>query len=794
MKISDLFAYALVGAAIGFLCAGMPASVEAAGEPDFTHGAEPDLSKAGRAKYTWNLGPTGARGWIHGEKHSTSASRQIYVTQIDAGSPADGVLKTGDVILGIANEKFSEDARRSFGQAITAAEGREDGQLELLIWREGKKINLSLNLPSLGEYSADAPLDCEKSRRIVAAGCRYIADHPGRHLRNDIQGMVNGLALLASGNREYLPQLKRLAEKVGPPKLDLDIKQGFATWNWGYKNMFLTEYFLATGDDSVVPAIREYANSIARGQSMVGTWGHKMANMDNSILHGYGAVNQASLVAHISLLLTEKCGLANDKIRQAIRNSKKFFDFYVGKGSIPYGDHTPWYKYHSNNGANGSAAVMFGLSNDDRGADFFSKLTTASYTEREYGHTGNYFSYLWGPLGVNLAGPKATAEFLESQFWYYDLARRWDGGFAYQGGAGYRDSYEGWDCTGIYVLTYALPLRNIYITGKKMNADNFLADRAVATVIEAGRPDLAERSDLDQLIGLLSSWSPIVRRRAATAISKSTGNAIVPTLIEMLGSEVPNQQYGACLALEKMGPRGAAAVEALIDRLNTDDLWLRIRVCHALAGIGEPARKAADDMLRLAIEGHPDDPRGILRRHLCTTLFEAPRNGQGGLLARSLAGIDRKLLYRAWSKLAVNEDARARGALGSIYGNLGLEELASLWPDIYRSVKQRAPSGVMFSSGIRLKGLKWMAENRIAEGMPLALDIISLDEWGKNTRIRRGLEYISRYGSAAVEYLPQLRIIEDRESKFSDQFERAINIIESDDNPPELRHWGVPEI
>ena len=49
--------------------------------------------------------------------------------------------------------------------------------------------------------------------------------------------------------------------------------------------------------------------------------------------------------------------------------------------------------------------------------------------------------------------------------WYSDLARQWDGNFIHQGPPEPdHDSYEGWDCTGGYLLACAMPLKKIYLT------------------------------------------------------------------------------------------------------------------------------------------------------------------------------------------------------------------------------------------------------------------------------------------------------------------------------------------
>ena len=62
--------------------------------PDFTKG---DAIPKG-AVHDWNLGATGCRGWMFSDKLVTTDARQVFITKVDKGSPADGVLEVGDVI------------------------------------------------------------------------------------------------------------------------------------------------------------------------------------------------------------------------------------------------------------------------------------------------------------------------------------------------------------------------------------------------------------------------------------------------------------------------------------------------------------------------------------------------------------------------------------------------------------------------------------------------------------------------------------------------------------------------
>jgi hypothetical protein len=248
----------------------------------------PDLTKDKPAdiKLTYNLGATGLRGWIYTKPanffesqqgRTTTFSRQILVTHVGAKSPADGVIKINDVILGVDGKPFADDARKSIALAIQDAEKETNqGKLNLLVWRQGKTEKVQLKLRVMGSYSATAPFNCPKSKLIFDEACKVLENEP---LRDDMWGAVNGLALMATGNPEYLPRVKALAHKIGPKTLKLELKDGMFMWDWGYRNVFLCEYYLLTGDKDVLPAINEYAISLAKGQSMYGTFGHGIAKL-----------------------------------------------------------------------------------------------------------------------------------------------------------------------------------------------------------------------------------------------------------------------------------------------------------------------------------------------------------------------------------------------------------------------------------------------------------------------------------------------------------------------------------
>ncbi len=735
----------------------------------------PDLTKGGDLgeSHDWTLGPTGARGWLFSRGLDTTDARQIRVTRIEAGAPADGVLALDDVILGINGKAFTSDARRAFGEAIAEAESdASQGRLKLLCWRKGAQLELTVPLHVLGSYSESSPYACPKAMRLVEQGCRAIMKTGIEGGKGRIPANLNALALLASGNPEYLDAVRAHAHKVGPPDLKLKMEEGMYAWSWGYDNLFLTEYYLATRDDYVLPAIRELTVKIATGQGYTGTWGHGMRVAgNNGTLGGYGAINQAGLICWMSLVLGQKCGVDEPLVRTAVDKSRKFFGFYVGKGSIPYGDHPPYSQLHDDNGKSASAAVIFDLLGDAAPASFFSRLATAAYGEKEYGHTGNYFSFLWGALGANRAGEQAVAGYMKELRWYYDLARRWDGTAIYQGKAGEsarggaEHQYGGWDMTGLFVLHYALPLKQLYITGKDAKPAAPLTGKDLQEVLAYGKgftygpADFAYTSMTNEaLLTALGSWSPVVRQRAAKALSKRPDD-MVPQLIPLLDNPDLNTRYGACLALQYLEGRATPATDALIRLLDAKDMWLRTRAGFALTGIGQPARKAVPGMLQLARTVDPDDSRDMEAKYLAFALFRSryvdnvPRTK--GLLVDSVDGIDRELLYPAIRHLLASDDGLTGYAMLSIFKTLGIGELKILLPEIVKVANDTPPSGEMFAQEIRVAAFTFLANNKLPEGLPAFIEYFKTQNgWGcKTTRL---LPLLKHYGAAARPILPQL--------------------------------------
>jgi hypothetical protein len=227
------------------------------------------------------------------------------------------------------------------------------------------------------------------------------------------------------------------------------------------------------------------------------------------------------------------------------------------------------------------------------------------------------------------------------------------------------------------------------------------------------------------------------------------------------------------------------------------DLWLRIKAAEALASIGASAMKTVPELLELL--AHVDtenDPRGMQQRYLSFALFD-----KGGMLNRSVDGVDREALYKAVRAGLKNQDGRARGSIGSVYRNLSAEEIKPLLPAIYQAIVEPAPSGEMFADAIRVEGLRLLAQHRIEEGIGACVSYTrNQNPWDSQERTPELMKVLLSYGAHAKSVIPELTKIADYFEKEEKDFPKELMLmkakcvretmraIQASTEAPELNH------
>ena len=331
--------------------------------------------------------------------------------------------------------------------------------------------------------------------------------------------------------------------------------------------------------------------------------------------------------------------------------------------------------------------LLFDLLDDREAASFFARMSVAAYDERERGHTGNFFNILWAMPGVSRCGPLATGAYWRETGLVLRPRPRMGRQLSISRLTGRRGGTQKSTPAGTTPAPICSPMPcrsrvSISPAGKPASAPALEASE-VDEVIAAGTGAIFPTKEkdrfhyrnrgTDQLLTGLSSWSPAVRKRSARELGKRDGD-FMPALLKLLASSDLDSRYGAVEALGNVGSKTDVPIRlrALSKALQADDLWLRILAAKALAGIGSPARTVVPEMLeRLARSDPENDPRGMEQRYLSFALF----NRRGGLIGRSLEGVDRQLLVEAVRIGLQNQDGRARGSFVSVYRNLTYDEI-----------------------------------------------------------------------------------------------------------------------
>lgn len=416
-------------------------------------------SHAGIPSCHMTLGPTGAKAWMRGY--------EFVVMTIDQGSPAHGELMLADVIFAANGTPFGpeNDSRITLGNAIGKAEA--DGTpLRLSVKRRGMPVEVDLTLPQLGAFSATWPMDCPKSEAILQNACQslLLSQLPDGEIVTDgnMGTFLGGLLLLGAGEARYLDGARRAAYSVaGQNHRPLSLNN----WNAAYGGLLLAEYYLATGDDSVLKGLQSRCDQLAEGQMNCGAWGH------SAPYGGYGALNQAGIIGMMTLVLADECGVAVDA--DAKRKALEFFGQFAEIGAVPYGDFTADRRQLDMNGRNATTAIAMHLAGYDVKAKALAEPVALSYWMREEGHTGGFFSMTWGPLAVHLLRPEKFRAFMDYQKWHYNLTRNWKGELVhipyYEALTRFDDNayveFGGDFTTGGYGLLYAMPRKHLRITG-----------------------------------------------------------------------------------------------------------------------------------------------------------------------------------------------------------------------------------------------------------------------------------------------------------------------------------------
>jgi hypothetical protein len=729
-----------------------------------------------------NLGPTGLTG--------TVSKKTISVTKVAKSSPAEGLIKIKNKIIGAGSANFKKDPRRELAAAINRAETKEEGGQLTLILKDNKKVRLQLKV--LGSYRDTAPYNCPKSDVIITNAAEALirsgqVDHGVTHSAL--------LGLMSTGEKKYIDIAATAIQKAKWAQPDTKAiddllaggrDMGYVGWYWGYNLITLGEYHLLTGDKSVLPAIKIFSVALSRGQDASGAWGHRMISPKrHGRAPGYGTMNQPSLSSFMGLLFAKKCGISDPTLDKAIEKSKLYFESYIGKGAFPYSIGFANTATFNNNGTSGSAAINMSLLNNPHGAAFFSKLSATSYDGLEKGHASTFFNPLWTPLGANLAGPEVNKLFFKKSLWLQTLYRSWDGSFCRFD----RNGKEG-PQAGVALLSYTLPRKALIITGKEADESIFLTNLAARDVIGMGAIDY-KNLPVKELMALAQDHAiPQVRRGAMGSLVQRR-KELLPTWIKYLKEGTSQQkdlaisQYGWWIPMADRMPQMEDIGTILRDQ--NEDSEVRIAAAGSIAHFGEPAKKFYPDIVTLLALDRPEDTFGHLDGSLGKYLSTLSQTPFADGLVR-----DKDLHIKSAIKLCQHKQQNSRAAGLTMLSDIPLADFPKVADVVMHIIEDKDPTYHTYSNpgGPINAGITILANLNIREGMQCVLDVLDnpSGKWG--FKVRFFYNTLPKYGGNAKDTLKTL-LADPRtkgldKGRFRGGWNKMIQTIETDKNPPAL--------
>ena len=254
---------------------------------------------------------------------------------------------------------------------------------------------------------------------------------------------------------------------------------GMITWQRGHTLIFLAEYYLVTGD-AAGPARhrglrgqhRQEPEPLRHGRATSTPTRTPTAATTARWAGSTAWSTPTGMPCFLGLLLARECGLTNPEIDPAIERTSRFFAYYCRPGRGPLRRARGLLAGPREQRQERTRRPVLHARRPNRVEEgkFFAKMC---HRLRQRAGNGTHRVVLQLPVGAagrGCGGEEAAAAHFSRISWMLDLHRRWDGGFDYDTlngeGPNSGSQYNNFRMSTAALLTYALPLRRLHLTGR----------------------------------------------------------------------------------------------------------------------------------------------------------------------------------------------------------------------------------------------------------------------------------------------------------------------------------------
>lgn len=528
----------------------------------------------------------------------TRPGMTMQINNVEPGSPAEktGKLQKGQIIESINGVTLKDtDPRIILGDIVTEAEAK-DGKVVLKIKDAG---DVTVNIPVMGAYSKTWPVNCPKSDKIV----RNLADLIAKQ---DKPRWGSVIFLLSTGEAKDLDVVKRWMKDVK----DL----GGMNWSRGYMGWGLCEYYLRTGDQSILPIIKQETEAL-KSHMYSGGWSGRGAPAAFTYSTGSGQVHASGVNCMTFLVMAKLCGVEVDQYM--FDEAWSQFYRFAGHGNVAYGNTYPEGGFRDNGKTSGLAMSLAAAAMVDPAGEksVYAKARDNSSMKGFYAtnwfhaaHTGGGMGEIWHHAAVSQMREKRPTpyrSYLDTRRWVMDLSRRHDGSI---GIAGMDDRYDrsatedNMDWGTFFALTYTYPRKHLQLLGAPRSkwAKSMPLPRPWGNAADDAFHSIEPIPGGDALT-LEDLMNETVENGASLAVITKMND---PKLTdETLLRYIQHPEYDLrSLAMDQVVKRGK--VELIVPLLKSEDPRLRQAGLLALTGMFKgsplPADKVTPEMYELA--------------------------------------------------------------------------------------------------------------------------------------------------------------------------------------------------